>query len=330
MIRVSAPNTKPGYIGRAWEELVQGNIDPGPVAEEFAQALADWWKVPREWVLLTNSCTTAIGVYTKWRGGSEWAAPVFTWPGSYCMVGDTVKLLDGGDEWPYSPDRRIEVNLYGMYHYHTKSALLDCAHCFNYQFVRYRALKGRATVFSFGPTKEITTMRGGALVHPCAQAMAPLLKCNTVGRWPQEGWGMNGTITEVGAAMGLAQLRSFSQDAMQRRDILRKYMDVVILYEHVELITHPSTHSGHLAVIQFKEPEMRSRASVLLRRDGIQTSVHYPVPENFPSAHRMSLRVLSLPCHTLLTPSDMEYVLARLDRVLYLTRPGTDGSSDKE
>jgi len=345
MIKVSAPNITEDDIKEAMRPCLRGDIDPGPIAEEFAHALAEFWGVPRRWVLLTNSCTTAIGVYTN-MFNEKWVAPALTWPGTYCMTRG-IKLVDvDEDTWclpcPNYPETEnaIFVNLYGRVDRETiivkGKLIVDSAHCLQPARMYQKLDSGivDAFAFSFGPSKEITTMRGGALVCKNAADLEPMIRFATWCRLPMHVWGMNGTITEVGAAMGLNQLDRYKHDHEVRREVLLDYAHVVGDYSHVFLYTHAKTHSGHLAVLVFDQAHQRRECQEYLKIAGIQTSIHYPVFSGHvgdtPVALDASTRTLSIPCHTKLTQHDVDIICAALDRGLVASRHQTVGESGKE
>lgn len=320
-MKLSAPNITMEEIYQATRCLKEGQIDPGPAHEEFACALAEWWGVPRSYVLLTNSCTQALGLARQLlRIKREMTAPALTWPGTYCQVGD-VCLVDVDTEG-VARAADICVNLYGRQSFRTAGSILDSAHSVSPRNVRHLTVQeGHVMCFSFGPTKEITTLRGGALVARNAQSMEFVLRCNTIARVPQVGGGVNGTMTEVGAAMGLSQLKSFVKDEGTRLNVLAMYEEVLKDYEHVELVTKAHSHSGHLAVVRFNSPSQRRRAQVLFAASCVPTSVHYPLrssqspDELWPNARAWSETVLTLPCHTKLSADDMKILRNVTQRV---------------
>lgn len=318
-MKLSAPNiTREDAIAAA-VELSKGNLDPGPIAEEFACALADFWAVPRSWVLLTNSCTTAITLATKlFDHEGPWRVQALTWPGSYCAVPYTLVDTDTGGLGLVTSRKalpgHIGVNLFGNRQYKAKCDIVDNAHCLS---PTAPFTDGRAYCFSFGPTKEITTIRGGALVHPRAVELEDRIMYNTSGRMPLKGWGLNGTITEVGARLGLRQLERYKEDRRKRHDVLWMYRKLSTLDMYMRL--RPDRYSGHLAVFQFATHEQRDRAQELYRRSGIPTSIHYPLPDewarDFPNAVDMSKRVLTVPCHAQLTGKEIKRLQMVTQRV---------------
>jgi dTDP-4-amino-4,6-dideoxygalactose transaminase len=326
MIYLSRPNISPEAISDAASVLGSGQIDPGPVAEDFRCRLAEFWGVPDEWVILTNSCTTAMGAAFHYFGKGE-RAPAFTWPGTYCERGDIGGLLDSfADGWvdpgEQQPASLTVVNLYGEHDpdlsRYDDGILLDSAHCLGLFDLKDLIDSGEifGAAFSFGPTKEITTLRGGALVTPRAQELQDYLRYGTRNRWPMGCEGVNGTITEVGAMIGMDGLETWSDDILKRAAILEQYGRAVQNMEGVYLLTSHEKHSGHLAVLWFETPELRNNAGKALSEAAIQSSVHYKLPpmaDRWPVAYSLSQRVLSVPCHLELTYEDVKKVCSVLE-----------------
>lgn len=338
-MKLSAPNVSLADFYAAAPLIEAGQIDPGPIAEDFAIALAEEWGVPRSYVLLTNSCTTAIGLVARHLGGL-WHVPVLTWPGSYCAI-PNYRLVDTHHDGHLlrrriQPEQQVYVNLWGRTKLDWPREINDSAHCLFPKNLR-RGLEydlgperiSTAVCFSFGPTKEITTLRGGAIVWDRAEELRDHIGSGARGRVPTEKWGVNGTITEIGAKLGLEQLSRVSSSALSRRSVL-KFYEEQLKDSYVELITREDTHSGHLAVVSFEHKTARDTARRILDESGIPWGHHYPLPpyggteyEEWRYARRLSQRVLTLPCHTKLTSEDFRRLRAALDRVKCAIRPAS-------
>jgi dTDP-4-amino-4,6-dideoxygalactose transaminase len=81
------------------------------------------------------------------------------------------------------------------------------------------------------------------------------------------------------------------------------------------------THVYHLYVIRVKE---REKFMKFLSREGVQTSIHYPVPvhkqvaykdipkRKLPISEKVAKEVVSLPFFVGITPQEQEYVAGRI------------------
>jgi len=219
---------------------------------------------------------------------------------------------------------------------------------------RYRGVRVGAprfadvTVFSFHPVKIITTGEGGAAVTGDADLAArmALLRSHGVTRdaaamletghepWEYEqiGLGYNYRLTEIQAALGLAQLRRIEGFLERRRRIAARYdaalADLPLLLPY----QLPYVESAyHLYPIQVKDEARLDRRALYdaLRERGIGTNVHYipiedqpyyrerlPAGSASPVAQAYYRRALSLPMYAALTDGEQDRVIATLHALL--------------
>lgn len=208
---------------------------------------------------------------------------------------------------------------------------------------------GDITCFSFYATKNITTGEGGMAVtdNPeWAERMRVMSlhgisrdawkRYTTEGTWYYEiiepGYKYN--MTDIAAALGLAQLKKADFFLQRRKEIAMTYDDA---FENVEEITRPadsddSEHSWHLYVIRLNLDYLkvsRDRFIEELRGRGIGTSVHFiPLhihpyyrdaygykPEDYPIAYETYKRLISLPIYPKMTSGDVEKVIEHVTDV---------------
>lgn len=202
------------------------------------------------------------------------------------------------------------------------------------------------STFSFHAVKNFTTAEGGGLAWRDAgfdsdalyrQIMLLSLHGQTkdalskskVGAWEYDiafpGWKCN--MTDIQAAMGLAQLRRYPDMLARRRAMIERYeagladMDVFTL-PHFDA---ESTSSGHLMPVHLngKGEEFRNAVIERMAEAGVATNVHYkPLPlltayrnlgfdiADFPNAHDLYRGEITLPLHTLLSDEDIDYAIA--------------------
>ncbi len=197
--------------------------------------------------------------------------------------------------------------------------------------------------FSFYATKNLTTGEGGMLTGaPELLARARTLGLHGMSRdaWKRYGpggsWfyqvgepGFKYNMTDIQAAMGLAQLRKLNRFQQRRREVVefynRAFGDVAALEIPVE---RPDVeHAWHLYVLRLRPEALRiSRDRFIeeLTERKIGTSVHFiPIhlhpfyqqkyglpPAAFPVAFDSYQRMLSLPLHPLLSDQDVSDVVA--------------------
>jgi dTDP-4-amino-4,6-dideoxygalactose transaminase len=220
----------------------------------------------------------------------------------------------------------------------------DAAHAFPSRY-RGRTIGtiGDLTCFSFYATKTITTGEGGMVctgndgwADRCRIMALHGISKDAWKRYTAEGsWfyeiiapGFKYNMTDVAAAMGLAQLRKSERMLDRRRSIARQYD--AAFGELPELETPPDRpdcdHAWHLYMLRLKLDRLNiDRAGFVkeLKLRNIGISVHFiPLhihpyyretyglrPEDFPIAHREYLREVSLPIYSRMSNTDVQDVI---------------------
>jgi dTDP-4-amino-4,6-dideoxygalactose transaminase len=221
--------------------------------------------------------------------------------------------------------------------------LEDAAHALPARYKgRSIGSSGNPVAFSFYATKNLTTGEGGMLTgSPELLARARTLGLHGMSRdaWKRYGpggsWfynvdepGFKYNMTDVQAAMGVAQLRKLDRFQQRRREIVSRYnlafSGVTALETPVE---RPEVeHAWHLYVLRLRPGTLcigRDQFIEELTRRNIGTSVHFiPLhlqphyrqkyqysPDQFPVAYGNYQRMLSLPLHPVLSDSDVDDVI---------------------
>ncbi len=183
---------------------------------------------------------------------------------------------------------------------------------------------GAIGCFSFYPTKNLGALGdGGALVtgDPAVAARVRALR--------QYGWsakyrvdldhGRNSRLDELQAAILSAKLPRLDQDNQRRREIAHAF-DRGIRNHRVRCL--PGRHGGddatHLYVLRCTR---RDALGAHLAALGIDSDVHYPLPDHLqpawrapqpptlPATEAAAAEVLSLPCHPALTDEEVGRVI---------------------
>lgn len=141
--------------------------------------------------------------------------------------------------------------------------------------------------------------------------IAPYYKCN---------------MTDIMAAIGLAQYRRYSGMLERRKNIVSQYNEA-FKNEDVTFLNHyddDHQSSGHLYMVWLnnKTLEQRNKMIELMEEDGVAVNVHYkPLPmhtayknlgfdiKNFPNAYNLYKNEITLPLNTLLTDEEVAYVI---------------------
>lgn len=202
------------------------------------------------------------------------------------------------------------------------------------------------TSFSFHAVKNLTTAEGGAVVWKDIDGIdneelykqfmllslhgqskdalaktqlgaweydivAPYYKCN---------------MTDIMAALGLAQLKRYPKILTRRREIIERYneglkeLPVSVLCHYGE----DFVSSGHLYLVRVngKTREECNGIITKMAEHGVATNVHYkPLPmlsayknlgfniKDYPNAFELFENAITLPLHTKLTDEEVEYVI---------------------
>ena len=141
--------------------------------------------------------------------------------------------------------------------------------------------------------------------------IAPYYKCN---------------MTDIMAAIGLAQYRRYSGMLERRKNIVSQY-NKAFKDEDVTFLNHygdDHQSSGHLYMVRLnnKTLEQRNKMIELMEENGVAVNVHYkPLPmhtayknlgfdiKDFPNAYNLYKNEITLPLNTLLTDEEVAYVI---------------------
>lgn len=209
---------------------------------------------------------------------------------------------------------------------------------------------GDATVFSFYPTKNVTSGRGGmlttdddALAERCRLLALHGLSNDAWDRYTDRGsWayrvlaaGYNYTMSDYQAALGHVQFQRLDEFQRQRTRLAHVYNErLAALPEVVTPIEREgTTHAWHLYVVRLR-PEMltisRDDFIVAMKERGIGTSVHFiPIhhhpyyretfgwaPGDFPVADQAFETMVSLPLYTRMTETEVDRVASAVEEIV--------------
>lgn len=205
--------------------------------------------------------------------------------------------------------------------------------------------------FSFYPVKNITTIEGGMIALPDADQAHQLrvlahngLSTHAWNRYsgdaPLEAPeivapGFKYNMTNVSAAMGLAQLKKLDGFLAARRRLARMYRSVLSSIEEIELpsVSGNVDHAWHLMIIRLRIDMLsKDRDAVVraLRLENVGTGVHFIAihrhryyrevlglpPDALPHASAASDAIISLPLHPRLTDRNVTEIVDALKKVL--------------
>jgi dTDP-4-amino-4,6-dideoxygalactose transaminase len=209
---------------------------------------------------------------------------------------------------------------------------------------------GDITCFSFYATKTITTGEGGMACtekDEFAERMKTMRlhgiskdawkRYSAKGSWYYEiteaGYKYN--LTDIAAALGIAQLRKCDEFFQKRTSIAHRYTDIFKDVPEIKapIVQEYGTHAWHLYVIQLKLEMLKiTRAEFIetMRENGIGCSVHFiPLhlhpyyrktygysPGDFPVATHVYDRIVSLPIYPKMTEEDVNFVIDNVLKII--------------
>jgi dTDP-4-amino-4,6-dideoxygalactose transaminase len=349
MIRIAQP-----LLGKEEEQAVlavlrSGQLAQGPVVRRFEEEFARYAGV-REAVAVSSG-TAALQVALLAHGigpGDEVITTPFTFAATANAVlatGARPVFADVSEEdFNLDPTRAAElvgertrallpVHLYGqpadmgalttLARQHGVALIEDAAQAAGASFAGRKAGSFGTGCFSFYATKNMTTGEGGMITtdDPDLAERARLLRSHgEKRRYVSEVLGYNLRLTEIAAALGLAQLRKLETFNERRRANARH------LTEQLSGLITPRELPGRQHVYhQYTIRAPRGRDALLrhLRDRDIEATVFYPLPvhkqplyrglgyrQGLPVAERLAREVLSLPVHPGLSREDLDTIVS--------------------
>ena len=200
--------------------------------------------------------------------------------------------------------------------------------------------------FSFHATKNLTTAEGGALtwrpltgiddewIYKQFQLLSlhgqskDALEKTQKGGWEYDivSPAYKCNMTDLAAAVGLAQIRRYPAMLVKRRRLIETY-DAALKGEDVQVLRHYTdayTSSGHLYMVRLNGRSLEARNEVIGRmaQQGVATNVHYkPLPmmtayrrlgfdiADYPHAYALFQNEITLPLYSRLNDEQVAYLL---------------------
>lgn len=200
---------------------------------------------------------------------------------------------------------------------------------------------GDMSVFAFYPNKQITTGEGGLILTDNDAWADHCVSLRNQGRDTQDAWlchtrlGYNFRLSDINAALGLAQLSRLEEIKSKRARVAQWYLERLNLEPRIDLPYIPENvdMSWFVFVIRLTEAYNSGHRDRLLHRlsdCGIQASNYFPPvhlqpfiakqygyrPGDFPIAEAVSQRTVALPFYNNLQEEQVDYVCDQLIRAL--------------
>lgn len=361
VIQLARPQTDDAELTEIAEVLASGTLTQGPKVEELERMVAA--VVGTEHAFAVTSATTALHLSLVALGigpGDEVLVPDFTFPATANVVvqqGATPVLVDIDLE-TFAMDaddlaRRVTPRARAIMPVHPFGLCADmdpilavaergglpviedaaCALGATYHG-RQAGSMGLAGCFSFHPRKSITTGEGGMITTsdgPLADRIRLLRSHGGVreqGRFTFEAAGFNYRLSDILAAVGVAQMRKLDAFLAARRRIAAAYDDALTSMHGLRRPVTPAwaAHTYQSYVVLLDEGIDRDGVIAALKAGGIETTLGtyalhaqpffartYDLrPGALPNSHRAFTGSLALPLHGGMSDDDVARVVDRL------------------
>lgn len=350
MINISKPLLGDEEKQAVLAVMDSGIIAQGPKVKEFEEAFAQMCGV--QYAVATSSGTTALHLALLAHGigeGDEVITSPFTFIASansilFCgarpvfadILPDTFNLDPADVERRITPRTKaiMPVHLFGLCcdmdalnavaARHHLVVIEDACQSHGASVNGKKAGSFGTGAFSLYATKNMTSGEGGMITteHPeIAERCKVLRQHGMRRRYYHDELGYNFRMTDIQAAIGLAQLRKlemFNEARIRNAEYLNNHLRSVSVpqipagYRHV-------FHQYTIRVAGGRREEFLAH----LQEKGVGTGVFYPVPvhlqsfyiddlgyrERYPQAELAASEVVSLPVHPALTGQDLETIV---------------------
>ena len=353
MIPIARPQMGEEEKQRVWEAMDSGMLAQGPRVAEFEDAFAEMVGVAH--AVATSSGTTALHLallgYDIGPGDEVITVP-FTFiasANSILYTGARPVLVDvREDDFTIDVDlvesaitsrtkAIMPVSLYGqpadlpalaaISERHGLAIVEDAAQSHGASIGSRRSGSWGAGAFSFYPTKNMTTGEGGMITtddSDLAERMRLLREHGMKVRYHHDVLGYNFRMTDLAAAIGLAQLPKLAGFNDRRRAIAARY-DAELRGVITPTVRAGVTHVYHQYTIRVAG---RDAFAERLAEHGVGSAIYYPIPvhrqkpfaalgydeQRYPVTERLTDQVLSIPVHPSLTDDEVATVIGAVNQ----------------
>jgi len=352
MIPIARPQMGAEEKERVWEAMASGSLAQGPRVRELEEAFAAF--IGAGHAVATSSGTTALHLALLGYGigpGDEVITVPFTFiasANSILYTGARPVFVDIHEptftidthliEDAITPRTKaiMPISLYGMpapmpsivevAERHGLAVVEDACQAHGAAIGGQRSGTWGAGTFSFYPTKNMTTGEGGMLTTDDADLAGRVRLLREHGmrvRYHHEVIGYNFRMTDIAAAIGLAQLPKLPGYNERRRAIAARY-DTELHGVIVPTAPAGVTHVYHQYTIRVSR---RDEFAERLRERGVGSAIYYPIPvhrqapyralgygeASYPVTDRLTAEVLSIPVHPSLTDDEVATVIGAVN-----------------
>jgi len=344
-IRLARPELGPSAIEAATRVLASGMLVQGAVVERFERAIAE--RVGRRHAIAVVNGTSALELAIEALDlrGKRIAVPALTWPSpvnAAIVRGASPVLVDvDAGEWnvaalPSDVDAAIVIDQFGVPARHDTlraKVVIEDAACAIGSTLGGAACGsfGAISCLSFHPRKVLTTGEGGMCLTDDDDLAARLRRLRNHGQSTpgvfDEASG-NHRLTEIAAAIGLAQLDALDDVLAKRRALAAIYRETLPVDLSMQAMPAGATRNEQtFGVLAASEKERDALIVGLVARKIEAGKLSYalgrlPSLANVERDSDLAIsasiadRGLALPLHASLTDADIARVVAAVREVL--------------
>jgi perosamine synthetase len=369
-IPLARPEIGPREEELALQVLRSGRLSLGPMGERFERELAGWLRV--EDAVAVSSGTTALHLGVRalgWGPGDEVLTSPFSFVASancllyegvkpvFCDVDPVTLNLDPAAAAAAVGERTrglLPVHIFGypaampeleaLASQHGLGILEDACEAIGAVDSEGRAAgaRGNLATFAFYANKQMTTGEGGMIVPNDPNVAARLRAERNQGRAADMGWldhdglGFNYRLSDLAAALGVAQVERLDALLARRAEVASLYAERLAGIESVEAplaARGQERRSWFVYVVRLADDVDRDATIARLTARGIASKAYLPCIHlfphlrdlgyregQFPVAERASAHSLALPFFPALGEAEVDRVCQELATALGQTR----------
>jgi perosamine synthetase len=342
----------------ALEVLRSGRLSLGPMGERFERAFAEWLGVDDAVAVSSGTTGLHLGVRALgWGPGDEVLTSPFSFVASancllyegakpvFCDVDPVTLNLDPEAAAAAVGERSagiLPVHIFGYPAATSEMEELAAKHDLGLLEDACEALgavdsegqnvgaRGNLATFAFYANKQMTTGEGGMVVPGDAATAARLRSERNQGRAADMGWldhgglGFNYRLSDVAAALGVAQVERLAEMLAARERVAAMYAERLGGVEGVEAPVAGSgaeRRSWFVYVVRLGEEIDRDATIARLAERGVASKAYLPCIHLFPHLREMGYREGQFPvaeaasAHSLALPFFPSLNEAQVDRV---------------
>ena len=352
MIPIARPQMGEDEKQRVWEAMASGSLAQGPRVAELEEQFAAFIGVGH--AVATSSGTTALHLALLGLGVEE-GDEVVTVPFTFIASANSI-LFTGGRPVFVDVDERdftmavdqleaaitprtkaiMPVSLYGqpadmvaigdVAERHGLAIVEDAAQAHGAAIGERKSGSWGAGTFSFYPTKNMTTGEGGMITTDdgeLADRVRLLREHGMKVRYHHDIVGYNFRMTDLAAAIGLAQLPKLPGFNDRRRAIAARY-DAELRGVITPAVRPGVRHVYHQYTIRVHD---RDAFADRLKERGVGSAIYYPIPvhrqkpfvalgygdQRYPVTDRLTGEELSIPVHPSLSEDEVATVIGAVN-----------------